>query len=171
MEPHAWPAAWAFRSGLADIHFNRFLSAPEIKGRVDDYHFLWVPEDQSKKPGENLEAALALSPRNPCYTYYAALNALNLAEEKIREKARETAHSILGTDLEGKAALVVMVTADLSQKVPAGHIIQKIAPLVNGGGGGKPELAEAGGKDSSKLADAIECGYSVVEELLGGNTG
>ena len=60
-----------------------------------------------------------------------------------------------------------MVTADISQNVPAGRIIKKIAPIVNGGGGGKPELAEAGGKDSSKLADAIEYGYFVVEELLG----
>jgi alanyl-tRNA synthetase len=92
----------------------------------------------------------------------------NLADE-LKRKIR-SGIVILGTDQEGKAALVVMVTEDISRKVPAGQIIKKIAPLVNGGGGGKPELAEAGGKDSSKLADAIEYGYSVVEECMSSNT-
>ena len=88
----------------------------------------------------------------------------NLADE-LRQKIGSGV-VILGTDQEGKAALVVMVTGDICKSVQAGHIIKKIAPKVGGGGGGKPELAEAGGKDSSKLADAIEYGYSVVEELL-----
>jgi alanyl-tRNA synthetase len=59
-----------------------------------------------------------------------------------------------------------MVTSDICKRVPAGQIIKQIAPLVGGAGGGKPELAEAGGKDSSKLADAIEHSYAVVEALL-----
>ncbi|MBN2317795.1 MAG: alanine--tRNA ligase [Acidobacteria bacterium] len=90
----------------------------------------------------------------------------NLADE-LKQKIG-SGIVILGTDQEGKAALVVMVTGDISKKVPAGRIIKKIAHLVNGGGGGKPELAEAGGKDSTKLADAIEYGYSVVEEFMSG---
>ena len=73
---------------------------------------------------------------------------------------------ILGTPQDGKVALVVMVTSDLCKRVPAGQIIKQIAPIVGGAGGGKPELAEAGGKDSSKLADAIEYSYSVVEGIL-----
>jgi alanyl-tRNA synthetase len=74
---------------------------------------------------------------------------------------------ILGTPQNGKVALVVMVTDDLCRRVPAGKIIKEIAPLVDGAGGGKPELAEAGGKDSSKLADMIERSYSIVEAMLG----
>ncbi len=73
---------------------------------------------------------------------------------------------VLGTPQEGKAALVVMVTSDISKRLPAGKIIKAVAPLVGGSGGGKPELAEAGGKDSSKLADAIERSYSIIERLL-----
>ncbi len=73
---------------------------------------------------------------------------------------------ILGTPQDGKVALVVMVTNDLCRRVPAGKIIKEIAPLVGGAGGGKPELAEAGGKDSAKLADAIERSYSIVESML-----
>jgi alanyl-tRNA synthetase len=73
---------------------------------------------------------------------------------------------ILGSPQDGKAALVVMVSSDLSKRIAAGKIIKEIAPLVGGAGGGKPELAEAGGKDSSKLADAIERSYSIVEAML-----
>jgi alanyl-tRNA synthetase len=73
---------------------------------------------------------------------------------------------ILGTPQDGKVALVVMVTNDICKRVPAGQIIKQIAPLVGGSGGGKPELAEAGGKDSAKLADAIEHSYYVVEKML-----
>ncbi len=74
---------------------------------------------------------------------------------------------ILGTPQDGKVALVVMVSSDLCKRLPAGKIIREIAPLVGGSGGGKPELAEAGGKDSAKLADAISRSYSIVETLLG----
>jgi alanyl-tRNA synthetase len=73
---------------------------------------------------------------------------------------------ILGTAQDGKVSLVVMVTDDLSKELPAGKIIKEIAPLVGGSGGGKPELAEAGGKDSSKLADAMEKSYAIVEAML-----
>ncbi len=73
---------------------------------------------------------------------------------------------ILGAPLDAKVALVVMVSQDLSQGLPAGRIIREIAPLVGGSGGGKPELAEAGGKDSSKLADAIRRSYAIIEALL-----
>jgi alanyl-tRNA synthetase len=74
---------------------------------------------------------------------------------------------ILGTPQDGKVALVVMVSQDLSKRIPAGKIIKEIAPLVGGSGGGKPELAEAGGKDVSKLADALQASYSLVQGILG----
>ncbi len=92
----------------------------------------------------------------------------NLADE-LKQKLGSGV-VILGTDHEGKASLVVMATDDVCAKVPAGQIIKNIAALVQGGGGGRPELAEAGGKDSSKLADAVEYGYSVVDEILGSAT-
>jgi alanyl-tRNA synthetase len=90
----------------------------------------------------------------------------------LRQLADELKHKlgsgivILGTPQNGKVALVVMVSSDVSGRVPAGQIIKQIAPLVGGSGGGKAELAEAGGKDSSKLADAIERSYAIVEAML-----
>ncbi|MBN2338377.1 MAG: alanine--tRNA ligase [Acidobacteria bacterium] len=73
---------------------------------------------------------------------------------------------VLGTPQDGKPALVVMVTADLCGRIPAGGVIKRIAPLVGGGGGGKPELAEAGGKDASRLGEALDASYGVIEEML-----
>ncbi len=89
----------------------------------------------------------------------------NLADE-LKQKLGSGV-VILGTPQEGKAALVVMVSSDLCSRIPAGQIIKQIAPLVGGAGGGKPELAEAGGKDPSKLADAMEYSYSVIEKMMG----
>jgi len=88
----------------------------------------------------------------------------NLADE-LKQKIGSGV-VVLGSPQEDKVALVVMVTSDICQKIPAGRIIKQIAPLVGGAGGGKPELAEAGGKDSSRLADAIKYSYTVVESLL-----
>jgi alanyl-tRNA synthetase len=88
----------------------------------------------------------------------------NLADE-LKQKLGSGV-VILGTPQDGKVALVVMVTSDISRRIQAGQIIKQIAPMVGGAGGGKPELAEAGGKDSTRLADAIEQSYSVVEGLL-----
>ena len=73
---------------------------------------------------------------------------------------------VLGTPQDGKVALIVMVTEDLCSRLPAGKIIKEIAPLVGGTGGGKAELAEAGGKDSAKLADALERSYAIIEGML-----
>ncbi|MBI4482267.1 MAG: alanine--tRNA ligase [Acidobacteria bacterium] len=73
---------------------------------------------------------------------------------------------ILGTLEDSKAALVIMVSKDLTSRVHAGKLIQELAPLIGGGGGGKPDLAEAGGKDSSKLEEALQQSYRVVEKFL-----
>jgi alanyl-tRNA synthetase len=88
----------------------------------------------------------------------------NLADE-IRQKLGSGV-VILGTPQDEKVALVAMVTADICKKIPAGQIIKLIAPIVGGSGGGKPELAEAGGKDASKLPEAIEKSYSLIESLM-----
>ncbi|MBI1746668.1 MAG: alanine--tRNA ligase [Acidobacteria bacterium] len=73
---------------------------------------------------------------------------------------------ILGAPIEGNAALVVMVSPDLTSRLPAGKLIKEIAPLVGGRGGGKPDLAEAGGKDISGLGSALKQSYDVVARFL-----
>jgi alanyl-tRNA synthetase len=57
------------------------------------------------------------------------------------------------------------VTPDLVKRIPAGQIVKQLAPIVGGGGGGRPDFAEAGGKDPSKIAELLAASRSVVEKL------
>jgi len=66
----------------------------------------------------------------------------------------------------GNVALIVGVTKDLTDKVQAGKIVGQVAQKVGGKGGGRPDLAEAGGKDPSQLDAALDAAYGVVESLL-----
>ena len=73
---------------------------------------------------------------------------------------------VLGMAEADKVALVAGVTKDLTAKVHAGKLLQELAPKVGGKGGGRPDLAEAGGKDTSALKSTIESVASLLEPLL-----
>jgi alanyl-tRNA synthetase len=73
---------------------------------------------------------------------------------------------ILGSASNGNVALIVGVTKDLTSRVSAGKVIGPVAQKVGGKGGGRPDLAEAGGKDVSALDAALDGAYRVVEGLL-----
>jgi alanyl-tRNA synthetase len=72
---------------------------------------------------------------------------------------------VLGMAEDGKVSLIVMVTPDLAGSVGANEIIRPIARIVGGGGGGRPEMAEAGGKDPEKLQEALDSVYGLIEEM------
>jgi alanyl-tRNA synthetase len=72
----------------------------------------------------------------------------------------------LGMPDDGKVALIAGVTKDLTAKVHAGKLIQALAKQVGGSGGGRPDLAEAGGKDTSALKSALESVPGLLEPLL-----
>jgi alanyl-tRNA synthetase len=73
---------------------------------------------------------------------------------------------VLGSASNGNVALIVGVTKDLTGRVQAGKVIGPVAEKVGGKGGGRPDLAEAGGKDASALDAALDGAYGVVEGLL-----
>ena len=73
---------------------------------------------------------------------------------------------ILASPSDGKVAVVVGVTADLTKRVPAGQVVKQLAPIVGGGGGGRPDFAEAGGKDPSKIGEMLVAARGVIEQLL-----
>ena len=75
---------------------------------------------------------------------------------------------VLGAaDDAGKVSLIVGVTKDLTGKVQAGKIVGTLAGMVGGKGGGRPDLAEAGGSDVSALDGALAKAADVVEGLIG----
>jgi alanyl-tRNA synthetase len=73
---------------------------------------------------------------------------------------------VLGSASDGNVALIVGVTKDLTSRVQAGKVAGAVAQRVGGKGGGRPDLAEAGGKDPSQLDAALDGAYGVVEGLL-----
>jgi alanyl-tRNA synthetase len=73
---------------------------------------------------------------------------------------------VLGSASNGNVALIVGVTKDLTSRVQAGKVIAPVAQKVGGKGGGRPDLAEAGGKDAGALDAALDEAYGVVEGLL-----
>jgi alanyl-tRNA synthetase len=73
---------------------------------------------------------------------------------------------VLGRSSDGKAALIVRTSDDLTARVPAGKIIKELAPIIGGKGGGKADMAEGGGSQPEKLGEALAASYAVVEKLL-----
>jgi alanyl-tRNA synthetase len=73
---------------------------------------------------------------------------------------------VLASPGDGKVSIVVGVTPDLAKKVPAGQVVKQLAPIVGGGGGGRPDFAEAGGKDPSKIGELLAASRGVIEKML-----
>ena len=73
---------------------------------------------------------------------------------------------VLGSANDGSVSLIVGVTKDLTSRIQAGKVIAPIAQKVGGKGGGRPDLAEAGGKDPGALDAVLGEAYGVVESLL-----
>ncbi|MBZ5631370.1 MAG: alanine--tRNA ligase, partial [Acidobacteriia bacterium] len=73
---------------------------------------------------------------------------------------------VVGSASDGTVSLVAGVTKDLTARVQAGKVIGPVAERVGGKGGGRPDLAEAGGKDAAALDEALSSVYGVVESLL-----
>jgi len=74
---------------------------------------------------------------------------------------------VVGRSNDGKASLIVRTSDDLTKKIPAGQVIKELAPIIGGKGGGKPDMAEGGGNQPEKLAEALEASFGVVERMLG----
>jgi alanyl-tRNA synthetase len=62
--------------------------------------------------------------------------------------------------------LLVSVTKDLTDRVKAGQLVKELAPIVGGGGGGRPDFAEAGGKDPSKIDDLLAAARAALTKAL-----
>jgi alanyl-tRNA synthetase len=74
---------------------------------------------------------------------------------------------VLANQTDGKVQLVVAVTPDLTARVKAGQIVKELAPMVGGGGGGRPDFAEAGGKQPEHIDQMLKAAPGVIEKLLG----
>ena len=85
--------------------------------------------------------------------------------DQVRQKA-DSAVVALGSISDGKVALVVGVTKDLTGELDAGKIVKAAAAIVEGSGGGRKDLAEAGGKNPEKLDESLGAVPGIVEQML-----
>ena len=93
-------------------------------------------------------------------------NSLRDLADKVRNKVNSGVVVLL-SKVSGKVNLIAMATKDVLEKgIHCGKIIKEVASVVGGGGGGRPDMAQAGGKKPENIEDAIEVTYSVVESLV-----
>jgi alanyl-tRNA synthetase len=104
--------------------------------------------------------------------YKARVNADNMDElksfgDELRNKIKNGV-GVLFSELEGKVGIVCVVSDDLikDKKLSAGKIVGEVAKLVGGGGGGRPHLATAGGKDTEKIPSALKETENIISKFL-----
>jgi alanyl-tRNA synthetase len=82
--------------------------------------------------------------------------------DKLRDNIKSGVLA-LGSVKDDKVSLIVMVSKDLTPRFHAGNLIKELAQVLGGTGGGKPDMAQAGGKDPDKLDAALKALYAVIE--------
>ncbi len=89
----------------------------------------------------------------------------NLADELLGKM--KSGVVVLAQAEDGKVSLLVRVSESLKGRLHAGRLVGQLAVIVGGKGGGRPDLAEAGGRDASRLGEALDAVYTVTEQMLG----
>ena len=87
--------------------------------------------------------------------------------DNLKQKLGEGVVVLASAQPEGKVAIIAGVTPGLTKKIQAGKLVGAVAKLVGGSGGGKPEIAEAGGKDQAQIDAALVAAPGLASELLG----
>jgi alanyl-tRNA synthetase len=92
--------------------------------------------------------------------------ALRGVSDSLRDKL-QSGVVVLASEQDGKVAILVSVTKDLTGRVQAGKMVKELAPIVGGGGGGRPDFAEAGGRDATRIDELLARAPAVLQSLLG----
>ena len=86
--------------------------------------------------------------------------------DNLKQKIGEGIVVLASAQPEGKVAIIAGVTSGLIKRIQAGRLVGSIAKLVGGSGGGKPEIAEAGGKDQGQIDTALNAAAGIIADLL-----
>lgn len=135
-------------------------------------------QHELEKQLDQLQSQLAGSQSDDLASHVRRTNGVNVIASRVegvdqkalREMAdtlRDKHHPavvVLGATHGAKVSLLAAVSKDLVQQYHAGKIIKAIAPLVGGGGGGRPDFAQAGGKDPTRLDEALQKVYELIEK-------
>jgi alanyl-tRNA synthetase len=91
--------------------------------------------------------------------------ALRSLSDSLRDRLQRGV-VVLAAESDGKVQLLVSVTKDLTDRVKAGQLVKELAPIVGGGGGGRADFAEAGGRDASRIDDLLARARELVTQAL-----
>ena len=170
-------SAWNFMRGIEDklLEASRILRVPEsdVVPRIGKL----VEENEIiRKELETIKSRMLSERTGDIMENVKKLNGLNVLSveipdagpdqlRKVWDDVRNKLSSgiaVLGARDDGKAYLLVGVTSDLQKKYHSGNIVKELAPLIGGKGGGRPDMAQAGGNNPEKLRDALEKVFEIL---------
>jgi len=171
-------AALASKS-IASLHALSKLCDTNPEGLLEKVQLLIDSRNQEMKKGEVLAREIALRDARGLLSSVREINGTKVLAVRVKPTKPETLREIadalggelksaimvLGTDYESKPYFVVTVSADLvALGYHAGNIIRYTAAVTGGSGGGKPNIAQGGGKELSKLDEAIVAAQHYIKE-------
>ena len=121
----------------------------------------WRVSDGGKTITFKLRSGLSFSDGTPFTADDVAYTIQQMMEPNLHSPTGDAFRSG-----DGKVQMIVAVTPDLTAKIKAGQIVKEIAPIVGGGGGGRPDFAEAGGRHPEKIDEMLAAAEPVVARLL-----
>ena len=171
---------WAQDLARQAAAIGEVLSGP-IEGAADKIQGLMKRQKELEKQIAALNASMALSDLDQLVGSAVEVGDVRVIAgrvpldspktlREIGDKVRDRLQSgviVLGGEFEGKAALLAMVSKDLTGRIKAGDLVNRVATIVGGKGGGRPDMAQAGGTMPDKLDEAVGRVVPLVRELLG----
>jgi alanyl-tRNA synthetase len=170
------------RAHLVTNELARTLHAP-VEGLLDEVRQLSSQIRERDRTIEQLRLSLATSDIDSLVERSVAVDGTQVLATRVPAQDRETMLQIgdrlrdklqsgvivLASEIDSQPALLAMVTKDqVGRGLSAGKLIQEIAPIVGGRGGGRPELAQGGGSDVSKLDEALASVVTIVKRQVSG---
>jgi len=145
----------------------------ELEKRDSEIKRLTRELDQARmKSASSAVASVGDKVKEVCGVKVLAHRVDNLERAQLRtlvDQLRDKLGSgvvVVGSAADGNVSLIAGVTKDLTSRIQAGKVVGAVAAKVGGKGGGRPDLAEAGGKDAAALDSALDSVYNIVKSLL-----
>jgi len=171
------PALAFIQTGINTLNDVAALLREKPEAAARRVEALLIREKGLEKEIEKLKRVLAAGAADNIDSGMKTINGVKVIAQKVdvespavmrdlADKFRDKIGSgitVLGASADGKALLIVMVTKDLAGRFHAGNIIRELAAEVGGKGGGRPDMAQAGGPNPEHLDKAIEKAYAVIE--------
>jgi len=169
---------WLQELGRQATAIGAAISGP-IEGAVDKIQALLKRQKDLEKQIAALNASMALSDLDQLLAASVEIDGMRVIASRvpldspktlreIGDKIRDKMPSgiiVLGGEFDGKAALLAMVSKELTDRVKAGELVSRVAMIVGGKGGGRPDMAQAGGPMPDKLDEAMGSVVSIIKGI------